>query len=59
MPRAYLKLYSWSRVKEEMGGRNIGQRGGSPAGHGAVFGIDSKHMEASISLRAELGRNLP
>lgn len=59
MPRAYLKPHSWSRVKEEMGGRKIGQGGGSPAGHGAVFGSDSKHVEASISLRAELGRNLP
>lgn len=42
MPEAYLRLHSWSRVKEEMSGRNTGQRGGgSPAGHGVGLGIDS------------------
>lgn len=55
MPRAYLKLHSWSRVKEEMSGRNIGQRGGNPAGYGVVFGIDPKHVGSQYWLEGRAG----
>ena len=61
MSRAYLGLHSWSRVKEEMSGRNAGQRGcGSPAGHGAGLGVDSKHTgsQGRLEGRAREGFDL-
>lgn len=45
MPRAYLRLHSYSKVKEEMSGRNEGQRGGGLLAMGLV-GVDSKHAES-------------
>lgn len=55
-----MRLHSQSGAKEEMGGRNVGQRSErSPAGLAATFGIDSKCVGRQCGLRAGLGHNLP
>lgn len=55
MPRAYLKLHSWSRVKKEMSGRNAGQRGRGSAGVGRVLALT---LSTQGALRAGLGSDL-
>lgn len=56
LPKACLRLRGWSRVREEMSGRNTGQGGGgSPAGHGVGPGLDSSMWGASAGWRGGWG----